>query len=215
MDKNKVIILPRGQSPILGTRNFYFTDRKLAKAAFSPLPVTKSLAVPAHPKPALSAPKPKSTTYNSGSQIASSTIERGAIFAKKAALMPPVNITKQEIKLPSVDASNKATSTPFQVQDTLKLGEITNVFPKHKFPPRSKKPEPIRSAQKPTANTLSLDFAAMAAKSKVSNVDEDKAMRLADLFMTGEKLGQNSKDKAVYNEKRSIIENEVIKVMSE
>lgn len=38
MDRNRCIILPRGQNAILGTRNWYFADPALEKLAWKPLP---------------------------------------------------------------------------------------------------------------------------------------------------------------------------------
>ncbi|MGT2467783.1 type IV secretory system conjugative DNA transfer family protein (plasmid) [Mesorhizobium atlanticum] len=43
LDKNKVIILPRGELPIFGTRNFYFADGQLANARLCPCPPLRML----------------------------------------------------------------------------------------------------------------------------------------------------------------------------
>ncbi|MER9731854.1 type IV secretory system conjugative DNA transfer family protein [Mesorhizobium sp. M0217] len=96
LDKNKVIILPRGELPILGTRNFYFADGQLAKRAFMPLPastgpsLTKSPALDASaavPSPALPTIVPKAPTYRSG--LMQTRLRRGATFAAKAGPIAP------------------------------------------------------------------------------------------------------------------------------
>lgn len=103
LDKNKVIILPRAQLPILGTRNFYFADAKLAQRAFMPLPASMDGARPKSPAaissqsaasrslPPISPPAP---TYRSG--MADQRLRRGATFAAKTgrtASPPPRRLT--------------------------------------------------------------------------------------------------------------------------
>jgi type IV secretion system protein VirD4 len=110
LDKNKVIILPRGELPILGTRNFYFADGQLAKRAFMPLPAsidssrTKSPALDlsaAVPSPALPTIVPTAPAYRSG--LLRSRLRRGATFAAKAGRMAPPQgrraIAKERLKV--------------------------------------------------------------------------------------------------------------------
>lgn len=92
LDKSKVIILPRGQLPILGTRNFYFADDKLREKAFEPLPK----AALGSEKPARAAERKEPNPvrpYHSG--IAQSRLIRGATFAAKAGRTPPPPIRRQ------------------------------------------------------------------------------------------------------------------------
>lgn len=92
MDQNKVIILPRGQLPILGSRNFYFADDKLREKAFEPLPKSASGSdKPAKPTERKE-PYPV-RPYHSG--IAQSRLIRGATFATKAGRKPPPPIRRQ------------------------------------------------------------------------------------------------------------------------
>jgi len=109
LDKNKVIILPRGELPILGTRNFYFADGQLAKRAFMPLPAsvevsrTKRPALDASaavPSPALPTIVPTAPAYCSG--LLQTRLRRGATFAAKAGpIAPPPGrraIVKERLK---------------------------------------------------------------------------------------------------------------------
>jgi type IV secretion system protein VirD4 len=91
LDKNKVIILPRGQLPILGTRNFYFADRQLAKRAFLPIPapldgsrIKGSVASSSASvvSPTLPPIVPTAPAYRSG--LLQTRLQRGATFAAKA-----------------------------------------------------------------------------------------------------------------------------------
>jgi len=117
MDKSKVIILPRGELPILGTRNFYFADDKLRQKAFEPVPkaafvgeIPAKLAERKEPYPV--------RPYHSG--IAQSRLIRGATFAAKAGRTPPPSIRRQigagrnvisaSQSLPSSDASGMASA---------------------------------------------------------------------------------------------------------
>ncbi|WP_195180133.1 type IV secretory system conjugative DNA transfer family protein [Mesorhizobium sp. INR15] len=95
LDKNKVIILPRGELPILGTRNFYFADGQLAKRAFMPLPGFPDGSKKTNPTvPSTSIPSPTTPpivptppSYRSG--LAQSRIRRGATFAAKVGRAAP------------------------------------------------------------------------------------------------------------------------------
>lgn len=213
MDKNKVIILPRGQSPILGTRNFYFTDRKLAKAAFSPLSSTKkavtspgtAIVKPMQPTPSTIVPP----AYKSGSPKAASSIKRGATFAakaggKSAAASPP---REHVINLDYVGKEDQ------QPQKEMDLGEAQPALPKPKRP-RTQKPATEFSTA-PQQPSLKMDFAEMVAKAKAAHVDDEKAMRIADLFFEGKALGKNSLDKAKYEENRAVLERHIIEVASD
>ncbi|RUX85797.1 type IV secretory system conjugative DNA transfer family protein, partial [Mesorhizobium sp. M7D.F.Ca.US.004.01.2.1] len=109
LDKNKVIILPRGELPILGTRNFYFADGQLAKRAFMPLPAFTDAsrtkipgldASAAVPSPALPTIVPTTPAYRSG--LLQTRLRRGATFAAKAGpIAPPPGrraIVKERLK---------------------------------------------------------------------------------------------------------------------
>ena len=114
LDKSKVIILPRGQLPILGTRNFYFADDKLREKAFEPLP-----------KPALGSDKPAKVaerkepyparSYHSG--IAQSRLIRGATFAAKAGRTLPPSIRRQTRARKNADSVSQS-QPPLEVSGT-------------------------------------------------------------------------------------------------
>lgn len=92
LDKSKVIILPRGELPILGTRNFYFADDKLREKAFEPVP--KAALVGEIPAKSAERKDPYPVRpYHSG--IAQSRLIRGATFAAKAGRTPPPPIRRQ------------------------------------------------------------------------------------------------------------------------
>jgi len=114
LDKNKVIILPRGELPILGTRNFYFADGQLAKRAFMPLPAstdasrTKSRALgssAAVPSPALPTIVPTAPAYRSG--LLQTRLRHGATFAAKAGrpVPPPGRRAIAKGRLKATDAA--------------------------------------------------------------------------------------------------------------
>ncbi|MHA6645193.1 type IV secretory system conjugative DNA transfer family protein [Mesorhizobium sp. A623] len=120
LDKNKVIILPRGQLPILGTRNFYFADRQLAKRAFMPLPSSidgsRTKAAPGDspavvPSPPLPTIVPTAPAYRSG--LLQTRLQRGATFAAKAGRTAPPPPRRRVIgKEPSRAAVDPALSSP-------------------------------------------------------------------------------------------------------
>lgn len=217
MDKSKVIILPRGQSPILGTRNFYFMDRKLANVAFTPLPKLKSATSKSRPQPA-APPAPASVKTQTGHIFTSGanpkqTIKRGSVFTAKAASLSipipvlPLRKTEPVTELQKIEASKPK-------QDQLDLGD-NKTLPARLSLPRTRKPtiQSPEHEQRPT--TLKMDFANMVANGKVASVDDAKAMRIANLFATGERLGENSKNKHLYDEKREQLETQVITAMSD
>ncbi|GEM_PF-2407770 len=208
MDKNKVIILPRGQSPILGTRNFYFADRRLAKVAFTLLPQIK----PEVPQPKLqpiAPPTPVSLKKQTGFVFTSGakpnhTIKRGSIFAAKAASFPPPT---QPLRLGTTEPANPK-------QDQFDLGD-TKTLPTRSSLPKSKKSTSAPRAREHQPSTLKMDFAHMVQNAKVSTVNDDKAMRIANLFMTGERIGANSRNRSLYEEKREQVEQEIITAMTD
>jgi type IV secretion system protein VirD4 len=114
LDKSKVIILPRGELPILGTRNFYFADDKLRDKAFEPLP-----------KAALGSEKPAKATerkepyplrpYHSG--ITQSRLTRGATFAAKAGRTPLPPIRPQIRTRKNADSVSQS-QPPLEVSRT-------------------------------------------------------------------------------------------------
>lgn len=83
MDKTKMIILPRGEHPILGTRNFWFADPKLVKLGFMPIQKQQSQEALSKPSPAVSTIDMmiEPARYRSG--LTGSQVKRGATFAAK------------------------------------------------------------------------------------------------------------------------------------
>lgn len=123
LDKNKVIILPRGQLPILGTRNFYFADGQLTKRAFMPLPSpigrsrtngTLGDLPAATPSPSVPTIVPTAPTYRSG--LLQTRLQRGATFAAKSGRTAPPRPSRRVIaKEPSKFAADPALPSPAAV----------------------------------------------------------------------------------------------------
>jgi type IV secretion system protein VirD4 len=217
MDKNKVIILPRGQSPILGTRNFYFTDRKLAKVAFSPVLSTQRMRT-SSPSAAIVIPllpqatKTLTPAYNSGGPKGSGSVKRGATFAAKAAHTSPITTSQPNERVISFENVRQEGKQP-SIQRAMDLGETLRVLPKPKRPRAAK--HVAEPSGVPQQSSLNMDFAEIVAKAKAARVDDGKAMRIADLFFEGKALGKNSLDKAKYEESRAVLERHIIEVASD
>jgi type IV secretion system protein VirD4 len=178
MDKSKVIILPRGESPILGTRNFYFADDKLQEKAFRPLPKNATGGeMPA--KSADGEPTSHASAivinparpYRSG--IAQSRLVRGATFATKAGRTPP----------PPIRRRTKASWNEESASRPLSLAEAVSAAP--------------------VAKTV--DFGALAAKAAASRVSPQKEALIAALLSQGESFRSKSQDPAAFDNGMTVV----------
>lgn len=217
MDKNKVIILPRGQSPILGTRNFYFADRKLKNLAFTRLPQIKH-AVPRPKPPTISSaplvpPKNQTGLVFTSDTTPNQSIKRGSIFAAKAASLP-VRTSPSHSRKTEPDAEPIKIELASSEQEQLDLGD-TKTSKIQSSQPKPKKAMLQPRGHEQRAATMKMDFASILSQGKNSGIDDDKAMRIANLFNTGERLGKNSQNKPLYEEKREHLQQQIITVVTE
>jgi type IV secretion system protein VirD4 len=188
MDKSKVIILPRGENAILGTRNFYFADDKLKDRAFEPLPKTMSGAEkPSKPggskersplDPIIVSPP---RLYHSG--IAQSRLARGATFAAKAGRTPPPPIRRQ-INMKK-DGDLDAQSLP--------------------------RPEASNAAPAATA----IDFGALAAKAAASRVSPQKEALISALLSQGKSFRHISQDTETFDTGMRVVDETLPEVIDE
>lgn len=178
LDKSKVIILPRGELPILGTRNFYFADDKLREKAFGPLPKNATGAeMPATsadgttPSPANAIVVAPTRPFRSG--IAQSRLVRGATFAAKAGRAPPPPIRRQ----------TKVSRNAEAVSQSMPQREV--------------------SSAAPVAKTV--DFGALAAKAATSRVSPQKEALIAALLSQGESFRSKAQDPAAFDNGMSVV----------
>jgi type IV secretion system protein VirD4 len=188
MDKSKIIILPRGESPILGTRNFYFADDKLKEKAFGPLPKSAAdgemPAKPADGKPPSHASAivvPPTRPYRSG--VAQSRLVRGATFATKVGRTPP----------PPIRRRTKASGNEESVSRPLSLAEAPSAAPAAKI----------------------VDFGALATKAAASRVSPQKEALIAALLSQGKSFRSRSQDTATFDSGMSVVEETLPDVVDE
>ncbi|NTE53179.1 type IV secretory system conjugative DNA transfer family protein [Agrobacterium tumefaciens] len=177
MDKSKVIILTRGEQPILGTRNFYYADKELAKRAFLPIPGKATSAEDHQPKaPKASTSSQNSTLtssrpYRSGMSAADERLQPGATFRKKAGFVAP--------KTADVAPSDQGT-------DSLS-GNVQGQTP-------------------PTQQKKKVDFAAMAGAAKKIKMPSEKEAQITELLQRGKSFRSKSSDPEIFDQEMAIVE---------
>ncbi|EXL04957.1 type IV secretory system conjugative DNA transfer family protein [Aquamicrobium defluvii] len=188
LDKSKVIILPRGQLPILGTRNFYFADDKLREKALGPMPKNatggEKPSKPAgskEPSPADPIIVPPARLYHSG--IAQSRLAPGTTFSAKAGRTPAPPIRRQN------QASKNAESA-------------AQPLPRSVVPSTPPPAKPV-------------DFGALAAKAAASRVSSQKEALIAALLNQGKSFRSRSKDTEAFDNGMSVVEETLPDVVDE
>lgn len=190
MDRSKVIILPRGEFPILGTRNFYFADDRLKDKTFLRLQKKPADEMPARvientaatdPSPANPLIVSPARPYHSG--IAHSRLIRGATFAAKAGRSSP----------PPIRRSIKAKRNAETDSQTL--------------------PPPEASGTVPAAKAV--DFGALAAKAATGRISPQKEALLAALLSQGKSFRSRSQDTEAFDNGMSVVEETLPDVVDE
>jgi len=188
MDKSKVIILPRGESPILGTRNFYFADDNLKEKAFVRLPKAaigggkpSKLAVSKEPSPAGPIIVLPARLYYSG--IAQSRLAPGAVFSAKAGRTPPPPIRRAVKTKKNAESGSQSLSRP----------EASGIAPPAK----------------------AVDFGALAAKAAASRVSPQKEALISALLSQGKSFRHISQDTAAFDDGMSVVEETLPDVVDE
>jgi len=188
LDKSKVIILPRGELPILGTRNFYFADDNLKEKAFVRLPKaaigggkSSKPAGSKEPSPTNAIVVTPARLYHSG--IAQSRLAPGATFSAKAGRTPAPPIRRQ------IKASKNAEPAT----------------------------EPLRQSVVPSTPppAKAVDFGALAAKAAANRVSSQKEALIAALLSQGNSFRSRSKDTEAFDDGISVVEETLPDVVDE
>lgn len=200
MDKNKVIILPRGQSPILGTRNFFFADWYLVDLAFLPFRSPIQCAPPT-PVPTEHVTRPLKATTPTPQFMSSlqsePTARRGSVFAAVAARPADLNHTQGQGGI--ISQSTAPSEVTPQLDAMLPLADTTSL-PKSK-PKRTRTRSAKPDHMDPQQITMTMDFSQMVANAKSGPTNHEKTMRIANLFMAGHQLEKPSLNSPPYAQK--------------